>query len=72
MKNLILFSVFVIFGLNSAKAQEQEPQKKNYKTWVSLNNLPSTLEGILYDVNDSTKKTTNSIVIQKIPTDIFQ
>lgn len=71
MKNLILLAALVIFGLNSANAQEQDQQKKSYKTWVSLYNTPSTLEGVLYDVNDSTKRTSNSIIIQKIPTDIF-
>ena len=71
MKNLILLTAFVILGLYSADAQEQDFQKKSFKTWVSLNNTPSKLEGVLYDVNDSTKKTTNSIIIQKVPTDIF-
>ncbi len=71
MKNLILLAALVFFGLNSGNAQEQDQQKKSYKTWISLNNTPSKLEGVLYDVNDSTKKTSNSIIIQKIPTDIF-
>lgn len=71
MKNLILLTALVIFCLNSSNAQEQDQQKKSYKTWVSLNNVPSKLEGVLYDVNDSAKKASNSIIIQKVPTDIF-
>lgn len=71
MKKLILLVIFVICGLYFVNGQEQDEQKRSYKTWVSLNNVHSTLEGVLCDVNDSTKKTSNSIIIQKIPTDIF-
>lgn len=57
----IFLTFMIVFFCIYLNAQEKTKQKnKIYETWISLDNKPNTLKGVLYEINDSSIFVSNS------------
>jgi len=53
-------------------AQEKEQKIKIYKTWVSFNNVPFNVKGVLYEVKDSSILVSNSLLVREYTSGRFK
>ncbi len=60
--NVIAFIAFCC--LNSLSAQDPTPKIKIYRTWITLNSEPFKMEGVLYELKDSSILVSSSVVMQ--------
>jgi hypothetical protein len=53
MKTINLIALMALCCLNSLCAQQPKEKMKINRTWISLNSAPFKVEGVLYEVKDS-------------------
>jgi len=72
MKSINVIALIALCCLNSLSAQEPTQEIKIYRTWVSLNSEPFKIEGVLYEIKDSSILVSSSLVIQDYYKDRFE
>lgn len=64
MKSIKVIVLIALCCLKTLSAQESAQKIKVYRTWVSLNNEPFKIKGVLYELKDSSILVSSSLVIQ--------
>lgn len=72
MKILNVVVFILLFCLYSINAQDTIQNNKIYKTWVSLNSMPFKINGVLYEIKDSSILVSNSFMIKDYSADRFK
>jgi len=67
MKTINLVALMALCCLNSLCAQEPEENMKMYRIWISLISAPFNVEGVLYEVINSSILVSNSFAIPDYP-----
>lgn len=68
MRTISLVLLIVFFCINFLNAQDAIGKKKIYRTWVSLNEYPFKVKGVLYEINDTSILVSGSLVIKEYET----
>lgn len=72
MKFINVLILIVLCSLNSLNAQDTIQKKKIFRTWISFYREPFKINGILYEVNDSSLLVSCSLVKKGYSTDRFE
>ena len=73
MKLITVFTLFLLCCLSTAEAQEFSKKDNKYKVWITLIDKPYEVNGVLYELKDSTLlisnyKTFSEFIVENSPT----